>query len=109
MIINFDNIEEQVLPNFKGGEKALNARMFTNELGKIMRSRLEKGASIGYHTHDTSSEIIYILKGTATVIYDDVKEIVNAGEVTYCPKGHSHSMTNEQDEVLEFFAVVPEQ
>lgn len=109
MIINFDNIEEKKLDNFKGGEKYIMAHMYTDELGKIMMIKVEKGASIGYHTHETNSEIIYVLKGTATVNYDGVTELVHAGEATYCPKGHSHGLTNEQEETLEFFAVVPEQ
>ena len=32
---------------------------------KITKSVLEKGWSIGEHTHKTSSEIIYIISGTA--------------------------------------------
>ena len=51
MIIDFPNIPEQRLPNFKGGEKEYIARMFFDGQNRIMYGRLEPGASIGLHTH----------------------------------------------------------
>ena len=101
MIINFNEIEETVIPNFKGGEKSIVSHMFVDKNNKIMCGCLEPGASIGLHTHDTSSEIIYILNGE----YESVSE----GLCHYCPKGHSHSLINDSKSDLVFFAVVPEQ
>ena len=46
MIINFESIEEKIENNFKGGEGPVAIRAFNNELGKIMRIRLEKGSVI---------------------------------------------------------------
>lgn len=109
MLINFDNIPEQRIPQFKGGTGETIANMFVNELGKIMYGRLEPGSSIGYHKHETNSEIIYILSGKADFLYDDGTEQTSAGGCHYCPKGHSHSMINNGSEDLVFFAVVPEQ
>ena len=59
MILDFNKIEEKALANFKGGEKALNAKMNVDENNKILGGRLEPGASIGEHTHETNSEIIF--------------------------------------------------
>ena len=109
MIIDFKAMEETVLHRFKGGEGDTVAKMHTDELGKIMYGKLAPGCSIGFHTHDTSSEIIYILRGTAYFLYDDGTEETSAGGCHYCPKGHSHSMINRTDEDLVYFAVVPEQ
>lgn len=109
MLLQFDNLEETVIPNFKGGEKQIKSRMYTDEACKIMRASLEPGATIGLHTHETSSEIIFMLKGTGVVLYDDGREILPAGSCHYCPKGHSHSLRNESDGTIEFYAVVPEQ
>lgn len=109
MILDFDVIEEQALPNFKGGEKQFKTRMYTDGACKIMRASLEPGATIGVHTHETDSEIIFMLKGTGVVLYDDGRETLSAGSCHYCPKGHSHSLRNESDETIEFYAVVPEQ
>lgn len=109
MIIDFSTMEKTILHEFKGGNKDTAAQMHVDELGKIMKGTLEPGASIGMHTHETSSEIIYILEGTASILYDDDEEEVSAGSCHYCPKGHRHSMRNLSGEDLVFFAVVPEQ
>ena len=109
MIIDFAQMEEKRIPEFKGGKGAMIARMHTDELGKILCGRLEPGSSIGFHKHETGSEIIYILKGKADFLYNEGTEQADAGGCHYCPKGHSHSMMNNGDEDLIFFAVVPEQ
>ena len=107
MLIDFSAMEEQVIPGFLGGEGTFRTRMRVDELGKIMRAALEPGSSIGLHTHDTSSEIIYILAGKGKVLCDGEYEPLSAGSCHYCPKGHSHSLINDSDAMLEFFAVVP--
>lgn len=107
MKIDFNSIEERSIPNFKGGEKALAARMFTDGNGKIMKVRLEPGASIGTHTHDDSSEVILILSGCGHAVYDGGRIDLRAGDVHYCPKGHTHCLVCDGPGDLEFFAVVP--
>ena len=109
MKINFDEIEEQVFPNFKGGEKEMAAKMFFDGQNRIMKARLAPGASIGLHTHDTSAEIMFITKGNGSVIYDGERIPLTAGDVHYCPKGHSHTLINDSSSDLEFSAVVPQQ
>ena len=109
MLIDFSKMEEQVIPGFLGGEGTFHARMRGDELGKIMRAALEPGSSIGLHTHDASSEIIYILAGKGKVLCDGEHETLSAGSCHCCPKGHSHSLINDSDAPLEFFAVVPVQ
>lgn len=108
MIIPFDSMELQILQNFKGGEGAMLAKMYVDDNNRILSATLAPGSSIGLHTHDTGSEIIYILKGNGTVLFDDGKESVSAGMCHYCPKGHTHSLINTGSEDLVFFAVVPE-
>ena len=109
MILKFDEMELKTLPHFKGGEKELVANMFSNELGKILLGRLEPGATIGVHTHETDSEAIYLVSGTANVLYDGEEYELTAGNCHYCPKGHTHSLRNFSDETIVFFAVVPMQ
>lgn len=109
MLIEFDKMEETVIPHFLGGEGSLHAKMRVDELGKILHGVLEPGSTIGLHTHDTSSEIIYILSGVGKVLYDGEYESLAAGSCHYCPKGHAHSLINDGGVNLEFFAVVPVQ
>lgn len=109
MKIDFNDIEEKLIPNFKGGEKETGTRMFSDSLNKILKGRLTPGASIGLHTHDTSSEIMFITKGQGYVIYDGGRIDLKSGDVHYCPKGHSHTLINDSEGDLEFSAVVPQQ
>ena len=112
MLIEFDKMEPQIIPHMRGGEKEVQARMYTDPQNKIMRGRLIPGASIGMHTHETSSEIIYILSGKGKILYDGGCEPLEPGSCHYCPKGHAHSLINdspEGGEDLRFFAVVTKQ
>lgn len=108
MLVQFDSIEEKAMHHFRGGQKDTMARLFTDSLMKIMHGRLEPGASIGLHAHDTSSEVIYVLAGRGKVLCDGEWEAVSTGSCHYCPKGHEHSLINDSQEDLVFFAVVPE-
>ncbi len=109
MLINFDQLPENVVPHMRGGEGQFVNHMHTDENNKIMHGLLAPGCSIGLHTHDTSSEIIYILSGTGKVLCDGEYEPLSAGSVHYCPKGHEHSLINDSSEGnLVFLAVIPE-
>ena len=109
MNIDFDKIDLSVIPSFKGGEKEYRAKMFFDGTNRIMKGLLIPGASIGMHTHEDSSEIIFITAGKGAVIFDGAKSVVQAGICHYCPKGHTHSLINDSDADLEFLAVVPMQ
>lgn len=108
MIIDYGKIEEKAIANFKGGEKTFNVKMFTDENNKIMMGRLEPGASIGLHTHEGNSEIILISEGKGKVLYNGEYLALKAGDVHYCPMGQEHSLINDSNEDLKFFAVVGE-
>lgn len=108
MIIDFNQIAETVQKNFYNGEKELVASIFKDENNKILRGKLVAGASIGLHTHETTSETIFIVKGKGKVLYEGKYESVNEGTCHYCPKGHSHSLINDSEDDLIFVAVVPQ-
>lgn len=109
MKIDFNTIAENTIPNFKGGEKETIARMFYDGTNRIMKARLVPGASIGMHTHDAGSEVMLITAGCGSVIFDGERIPLSAGDVHYCPKGHTHSLVNDSQADLEFFAVIPQQ
>ncbi len=108
MLINFEEIDESVMPEFKGGNKEFKAKIFQDNNNKILKGRLEPGASIGIHTHETNSEIIYILEGIGKTIFNDEYTQVESGDCHYCPKGEDHSLINTGKKDLVFFAVIPE-
>ena len=110
MVIDFNKIDEVANPQFKGGEGDTMFRTFNDGMNKIMRGRLGVGCSIGYHSHEANSEMIFILSGEALCRYDEGEEWLSVGQCHYCPKGHSHALINaSSSEPLVFFAIVPEQ
>lgn len=108
MKLDFPAMEEAWLDRFKGGEKGLLAKMYFDGRNRILRARLIAGATVGTHTHETSSEIIFALSGEATAVCDGAEERLSAGMCHYCPRGHTHSLRNDGPEDFVFFAVVPE-
>lgn len=109
MVIPFAEMDEKALPNFKGGEKQYNVKMFTEGNNKIMQGRLVPGASIGLHTHETDCEVIFITSGTGKVIDDGQEHAVCEGVALFCPKEHAHTLINDSDADLCFYAAVIEQ
>lgn len=78
-----------------------------NDKGRLFgKIALNPGCSIGYHVHEKDSELFYIIKGTAQYIDGDVTKTVSAGDVTVCPAGTGHGISNESDEVVELIAVI---
>lgn len=108
MKVDFSQIKENPYPEFKGGIGVTNLKTHEDDLGKIMRGRLEPGACIGMHTHENNSEIIFILEGECKALYDGEGETLKAGDCHYCPQGHSHSLINNGNKDLIFYAVVAE-
>jgi len=109
MYIDLTKLPITELEHFNGGEKIFRAHMHIDEQNRILLGRLEPGASIGLHTHETSSEIIWFLSGSGKAICDGIEERVAPGGCHYCPKGHAHTLINDGSEDLTFFAVVPQQ
>ena len=109
MLIDFKNIAEEIIPNMRGGEKEVAVRAFNDGSNKIMRGKLIPGASIGLHTHETNSETLYILEGNGKVLYEGEYIPLPTGSCHYCPKGKAHSLINDSEADLRFFAIVPEQ
>ena len=109
MLISFEDRAEVTIPHLNQGDGAVSARMYADHHNKIMLSRLEPGSSIGLHTHETSSEINYVLAGTGKALCDGQEERLSPGVCHYCPKGTSHSICNDGDGELLLFTVVPEQ
>ena len=106
MIIDFPNMEDGVLKNFKGGEKEMPTRPFVDDAHRIMFNTLPPGASIGFHKHENTDEVMYFLSGEGKVLMSDTDERVFPGAAHYCPEGASHSLVNDGDVPLVFFAVV---
>lgn len=108
MKIDFGKIEEKPLEKFKGGMRHMDARIFDDGSVKIMKNRLQPGATIGKHTHADSCEAIFVLSGYGKAITDGAEEALAPGDCTYCPKGSEHELINTGDEDFCFYAIVPQ-
>lgn len=111
MIIRLEDIQESVLPAFKGGDKEFRANMFFDGHNHLFKGRLVPGSSIGLHTHEDSCETIFILSGKGSILeIEDGQETLKdvfSGDCLFCAKGHSHSLRNTSDsEDLVFYASV---
>lgn len=106
MTIQFDKIEEVMVPNFKGGEGEIGMRVCDDGAKKIMRLRVLPGSSIGTHTHTDNCEIMFPVSGHGVAVCDGVTEEVMPGRVHYCPKGSTHTLRNDGDTDLVLHAVV---
>lgn len=105
-MIDFEKIENKVLHEFQGGNGDIQAKIYADDTNRIVKSVYAPGVSTGYHCHDVSSEIIYILSGSCKVIHNGKEEHLTAGNCHYCKKGESHAVINDTDEDLVMFAVV---
>ena len=56
MLIEFEKLQENLVPKPRGGEGEMYTRTFQDENNKIMQIRLTPGSHLGMHTHEVDSE-----------------------------------------------------
>ena len=108
MKIPFDQMEVDIQPKLRGGQGEWHVKLFNDGVNKYLIGMLPPGSSIGMHTHETNSEVFYILSGTGKVLCDGEYEPLKPGDVHYCPMGHAHSLINDGQENLVVFGAIPQ-
>ena len=106
-----ENPNEMV--NFKGGNGSLKMRPILNGAEEMYGKgrvfglmTLEKGDEIGRHTHQGDGETFCILKGHGKYLYNGALIDIGPGDILFTDDGEEHYMVNEQEEPLEFVALV---
>lgn len=94
MLIDFNQIEEITIPGMNNGTGTMTAKMFMDEKGKIIPTRIHPGGSIGMHKQDSGDDINYVLSGVGKAICDGKEEILTAGCCHICPQFSEHSIIN---------------
>lgn len=107
--VDFNSMDVDTIYNYKGGDNMVLSKMAPLGSNKAIYSIVPPGSSIGYHTHETDMEIVYVLHGTATVRMDSTIMVYTQGMVHYCPKGRSHAISNLGEEDLVSFNVIATQ
>ena len=67
MRIDFSKIEEEVVPNPRGGVGEFCKRVIDTDDNRFILGRLTPGSGFGYHVHEDESETIYYISGTGTM------------------------------------------
>lgn len=96
------------VPGMNHGTGEMTAKLYADEYGKIIPSRIHPGGSIGPHRHETSDDINYVLAGTGRAVCDGEEELLTAGTCHICRKGSAHSIENTGGEDLVLLTVVVE-
>lgn len=112
MIKKIQDFKTELRENMRGGDGTVVVSSFVtaeelNNKGRLFgKITLKPGCGIGFHVHESDSELFYIIKGTAT--YDDngKKVTVSAGDATLTPAGTGHAIKNEGTEDVELIALI---
>lgn len=67
---------------------------------------LPPGASVSNHLHEGEAEIYRIVNGIGTYNDNGIETTVTPGDVTVCPSGERHGLTNTGTEPLVFDAII---
>lgn len=107
MKINFNDLKGINVSNMNGGSGIVKSKMFMNDECKIIKAVLEPNTSMGKHLQN-NNEFIYVISGQAKVIIDGKEEIINQGEVHYCPFKSIHEIYNNLNEDLVLLDITVE-
>ena len=109
MRLEFDKLDAQAVPHFKGGQGEAHVRTAVQDgMGRILTLTLPVGSSIGLHTHQGNCEIIHVLSGSC-VCHDDGTDVaISAGMTHYCPEGHTHGIDNTGADELVLLGILPD-
>jgi len=98
-------------PAHLGKGKILNRRPwldgnFETNWVRIGHCILPPGTSIGYHQHNATEEVYYVMSGTGRMTVNDHTWDVKAGDAIPCTLHDSHGLYNNSDEDLDIFVLI---
>ena len=112
MIKKAADCKKEYRENMRGGNGTVELTSFAtpeelNNKGRLFANiTLKPGCGIGYHVHETDSELFYVMKGEALYNDNGTESIVSAGDVMLCPAGTGHAVSNNGTEDVELCAVI---
>ena len=108
MLVDFNEFQEITIAGMNGGTGMMSTKMFMDEQGKIIHTKIHSGGSIGMHKHETSDDINYVISGESKAICDGQEEILRTGVCHICKRGSEHGITNTGKDDLVLMTVVVE-
>ena len=112
MIRKAADCQKEYRENMRGGNGTVEITNFAtpaelNDKGRLFANiTLKPGCGIGYHVHETDSELFYVMKGEALYNDNGTESTVSAGDVMLCPAGTGHAVSNNGEEDVELCAVI---
>jgi len=74
----------------------------------VMQIFLEKGVTLPDHVHRDQPDLIYVLKGKATMFIDGVGEFpAEAGMIIQVPPNTKHAIRNIEEDILLYNVFAP--
>ena len=111
MVNQRNAMKTEIKEKMRGGEgsaKLLHLVDCENEknIRMLAEITLERGCSIGNHSHETETEYFIILSGNGTVNDNGADVPIKAGDVIITGNGASHSISNTGAAPLVFYSVI---
>lgn len=63
MVIDFNSIDEMVMPCMNGGNGMMTVKMYNDENYRIIPTKIHPGGSIGIHTQNSGDDINFKRNG----------------------------------------------
>ena len=103
-IINSANTEWGDHPRFVGVKMKKLLTPADNELANVNMVQVPPGSAVGWHTHATQVETIYLLKGQAVLTIGTNESALAAGSIVAIPIGAEHTLRNAGTDIIELIA-----
>jgi len=101
---HINHVDWQEDPRFPGvAIQLLISKAHTNA-ASLIRGRVAPGSEIATHTHETETELVYVLAGTAAMTVGKDTFPLKAGSGQLIPSGMPHSLKNTGDTDVEIIA-----
>jgi mannose-6-phosphate isomerase-like protein (cupin superfamily) len=108
-------VKEVPTPNMRGGQgtgrqlQYFKAEEFSTPLAAFNVITMDPGVTVGFHKHEGSEEVYWILEGRAKVRDDDKVAELGPGDALLTLDQHSHSIENAGTSPLKLLAVLSNQ
>jgi mannose-6-phosphate isomerase-like protein (cupin superfamily) len=102
---HIDDVDWHNDPRFPGVAVQVLISKHHTDAASLMHGRVAPDGEITTHTHETETELVYVLAGSAAMTMGDDTFPLTAGSSLLIPAGTPHSVKNDGDTDFEIIAV----
>ena len=103
-IVNTADSEWGDHPRFAGVKMKPLLTKADNELANVSKVQVPPGCEVGWHSHPTQVETVYLLTGQAVLTIGSTESAMMAGCIVAIPAGAEHALRNVGTEPIELLA-----